>query len=214
MLYTKDFWYYLLSFLGIACALGLHEYVKARVSFRQGDPMPKLSGRLRANPFSHLDPLGVAAMLLTGFGWARPAPASASYYADRRMGTLITHIIPILVNIVAACAAAALLTVYKTFLLSSATLPFEGMWRVNFEIYRTIYFFARANLAVALFNILPIYPLDGNAVLEAFLTPNKALKLKALEKLTQLILLFLLAVGIISAAFEPVIKAILGFVII
>ena len=211
MVYAKDFWYYLLSIPGAVCALGFHEYVKALCSYRQGDPLPKLRGRLRANPFSHIDPLGLAVMLLTGFGWAAPAPVSGTYYGDRRRGAVVTHAVPILCSIVASCAAASLLTLYKAFLLKSGA-PLHGvMWNLNFAIYRTIFLFARANLAVAFMNILPVYPLGGNAILAAFLPPNDAVKLKALEKLTQLVLLFALAAGVIGMAMDPLIRGLLRF---
>jgi len=213
MLYIKDFWYYLLSAPGAICALGLHEYVKARASFRQGDPLPRRRGRLRANPFSHMDPAGVIAMLLTGYGWARPVPVSSTYYADRRRGTLITFVLPILASVIACCAVASLLAVYKLYLQSSAAPPFTGVWNVNFQIYRAVFFFARANLAVALLNILPIYPLDGSAILAGFLPANGEVKLAALEKPLQLFLLLLLATGVVGMAFDPVINALLKFVI-
>ncbi|MCL2351315.1 MAG: site-2 protease family protein [Firmicutes bacterium] len=211
MVYAKDLWYYLLSVPGAVCALGLHEYVKALVSFRQGDPLPKLRGRLRANPFSHLDPLGLVVMLAAGYGWARPVPVSATYYRDRKSGTLITHVFPILVCIVVSCAAATLLALYKYFLLNSGAPLQGGMWNFNFAVYRMIFLFVRANLAVAFLNILPVYPLDGNAVLAAFLSPENAVKLKALERLTQLILLFALAAGLFGMAIDPLIMTLLKF---
>jgi len=209
MVYTKDFWFYLLSLPASACAIGLHEYVRALVSFRQGDPLPKR--RMRPNPFPHLDPLGLIVMLLTGYGWARPAPVNAAQYADRRRGALIMNAVPILASIITGCAAASVSHLYKILLLKSAA-PFEGgVWNFNFALYRMLFLFARANLAVAFLNVLPVYPLGGNAILAAFLPPNDAVKLAALEKLTQLILLFALASGLISAVFEPMIRTLLKF---
>ena len=88
------------------------------------------------------------------------------------------------------------------------------MWYFNFALYRMIFLFARANLAVAFLNMLPVYPLGGNAILAEFLSPNDAVKLKALEKLMQLILQFALAAGLIEAALEPLIRALLRFAVI
>jgi hypothetical protein len=78
--------------IGSFFAITLHEYVKAWVSNKLGDPLPKARGRLTLNPLNHFEPLGFICMVLTGYGWGKPVSTAAIYYKDRKKGTMLTYI--------------------------------------------------------------------------------------------------------------------------
>ena len=159
--------------LSILFALTLHEWSHAFVATRLGDPTPGAEGRLTVNPLAHLDPLGALLFLTVGFGWAKPVPINPGYFRSQKTGVLLTAIAGPLSNFILAFLAFGLLffltgqsTIDSVWGLLSARV--QGSIGMTFMI-RFLSSFLFVNLGLMAFNLLPIAPLDGSKVLEAFI---------------------------------------------
>lgn len=137
-------------------ALTIHEFAHAFVSHKLGDPTPKRQGRLTLNPLAHVDPFGLIMLWLFRFGWGRPVEIDASYYRDRRKGTILVSFAGPLSNMITAFVIAwlqvlALLTTQNQFIFSLLSTAFSF------------------NIFLAVFNLIPIPPLDGSKILAGLL---------------------------------------------
>lgn len=146
-------------------ALSLHEYGHAISAYLQGDPTAKLAGRLTINPMSHLDPVGTFMLVLVGFGWGKPVPFAPNKLRSARWGAALVGIAGPLVNVVLALLSAfAFLTLFRN------TTSFEGFTGI---LGRFLLIGVELNVILAMFNLLPIPPLDGSRILSALLPPSR-----------------------------------------
>lgn len=146
-------------------ALSLHEYGHALSAHLQGDPTAKLAGRLTVNPKSHLDPVGTVMLVLVGFGWGKPVPFAPNKLKSERWGSALVGIAGPLVNVILAFAsAAALVALFPQGNLADGAAG----W-----LQRFLAIGVYLNVALAVFNLLPIPPLDGSRILSALLPPSK-----------------------------------------
>jgi len=185
-------------------ALILHEMVKARCSTRLGDPTPKKSGLMSGNPLKYLEPIGFIVTVIFGFGWGRPTPTSPIYYKDRQKGILITYVTPSLVNLfvgllVALCAGIFNVTASQLLLGAPTAAYTVTVWLHLFLIV-----FARISIGIAIFNMIPVPPLDAAKILQASLSPNAAIKMTQNEKILQLALIMLVLIGVINSIIDPI----------
>ena len=134
-------------------ALTFHEYAHARVANALGDPTPRLAGRLTLNPVAHLDPLGLIMLWLFKFGWAKPVPVNPGYFRDEKRGMLLVSLAGPASNILLAFSAAILIEVLFRLQILGGGLG---------EVLRLTYIY---NIVLAIFNLLPIPPLDGAKIL-------------------------------------------------
>ncbi len=144
-------------------SITFHEWAHGYVAYKFGDPTPKLQGRLSLNPFVHLDPLGTALLFIVGIGWAKPVMINPLNINGRAKQMLVA---------LAGPASNILLAVIFGFIL-----VFISNRIVNPDIFIqliiTLFFLVvRINIALALFNMVPIPPLDGSRVFAYFL-PEK-----------------------------------------
>jgi len=138
-------------------SLSFHEFAHAWMAYRLGDSTAARMGRLTLNPLSHLDPVGSIALLLMGFGWAKPVPVDARYLRNPREDMVkVAAAGPISNIILAIIAALALRFLFGAGLLTNSIKTF-------FIIFMQI------NITLAVFNLLPISPLDGSQILSPFL---------------------------------------------
>ena len=135
--------------------LPFHEWAHAQTAYLLGDKGIKQRGRLSLNPLSHIDPVGALAMLFIGFGWAKPVPVDARYFKNPKVGMAITAFMGPVANLIAALAG---------------LFVFHTLWCIV-PTFFTAGIIVNVNLAV--FNLLPIPPLDGSKILFVFL-PDKA----------------------------------------
>lgn len=142
---------------GIIVGLSMHELAHGLVSYKLGDPTPKLQGRLTANPLAHMDPVGFIALLLCGFGWGIPVEINPSYYKHRRRDEFLVSIAGVVTNLIIAVISAVILH----FVLYSS---FAGtkMGDVVIDIFVQM---AVINLVLMIFNLIPVPPLDGFGII-------------------------------------------------
>ena len=149
--------------------LPLHEWAHAQTAFVLGDKDIKQRGRLSLNPLSHIDLVGALFMLFIGFGWAKPVPINPNRFKNPKVGMAICAIMGPVANLVAAFVG---LLIYYLLWAVAASFMYSG-----FGVFVGIFlsFYIQVNVNLAVFNLLPIPPLDGSKILFAFL-PDKAVE--------------------------------------
>ncbi len=146
-------------------ALSLHEYGHALSANLQGDPTAKLAGRLTINPRAHLDPVGTFMLVMVGFGWGKPVPFAPNKLRSQRFGAAMVAIAGPAVNVVLAfISAAALVALVRS---GASAGGFTGLLGRFLEISLGL------NVTLALFNMIPVPPLDGSRILGAILPADK-----------------------------------------
>lgn len=157
--------------IAFCTAIPFHEAAHAFVSNKLGDPTAKRLGRLTLNPIKHLDPMGFLAMLTIGVGWAKPVPINTAYYKNRKVGMAISSAAGPLSNFFLAFIIMILskLTIYAGPSSIAGALPAV----VVGVIWQILNYLIIININLAIFNLLPIPPLDGSRIFLLFL-PNKA----------------------------------------
>lgn len=145
-------------------ALTMHEYAHACVSDSLGDPTPRMTGRLTLNPLAHLDILGTIALVLVGFGWAKPVQVDPRYYKNYNSGMRKVAFAGPGANFLIAFLCVLILQLRQSLGLSS------GM------AYSFLYWTILYNVWFGFFNLIPIPPLDGSKILETFLSYETAYK--------------------------------------
>ena len=204
--FTQEFLYWVIVAVpSILIASTVHEYAHAYSAFRLGDATAKAEGRLTLNPIKHIDPLGALSMILFRFGWSKPVPINEYNFDNREVSTAIVAFAGPLSNLVLAG-----ITGIINFLLVKDS---------NSLIAFLLYTFATINIALAVFNLIPIPPLDGHKIVRAFLPKNLQYSWEKLEKYSVFLILLLilpfspirdLVFNFISKALETSLR-ILGF---
>lgn len=186
----------------ILLSLTVHELSHGYFSYRLGDPTPKDQGRITLNPLKHLDPLGTIMILISGFGWAKPVKVNSLYYKDRKKGTLLVALAGPLSNVLIALAFSFPMAFIG---VAHGNLPLEGVFKTNLSalftgvsfkaiIFNLSRFFYIININLAVFNILPIPPLDGSRILFSILPSEKYYGMIRYEQTIGIIFLFVMLV--------------------
>jgi Zn-dependent protease len=171
-MFTTEWWLDKLFLApGILFGLVIHEFCHGYAAWRLGDPTAKLAGRLSFNPLKHLDLLGTVALFVARIGWAKPVPVDPRNFRDPRKGILITSIAGPASNLALGAVLGLCFRVLITFTFSSLAV-YEASWLGL--VYRVLYDAIFINFVLAIFNILPIPPLDGSNVLWAILPRDAA----------------------------------------
>ena len=185
-----DFSYILSIVLGVIPALvciTLHELSHGFVAYKLGDNTAKLQGRLTLNPLKHLDIMGLLMLIVFHFGWAKPVPVNMYKFRNPKRGMALTALAGPVANIIIAFVA--------FFLYGALLIPFSGSSAGGYVLQMLITT-AYMSIGLAVFNIIPIPPLDGSKVLFAFLSDEAHLKLMRYERYGMIVLLLLVSVGV------------------
>lgn len=172
-------------------ALSFHEYAHARMAYFWGDPTAKMQGRLTLNPISHLDPIGLLMLIFVRFGWARPVPINPVNFSDRRRGLFWVSLAGPGINLILGFVA--------TFLF--VVVFFTGTEPTIVQIMRNLVIY---NVYLALFNLIPLPPLDGSKIFSSLLPREYVNQYHALEPYAPFLLILLLISGIIPMLLVPI----------
>ena len=183
-MFGSDLMWFIAGIPGILIAMVVHEYSHARVAVAMGDMTPRLMGRLTLNPKAHIDPIGLLMLFIVHFGWAKPVMVNPRNFRDMRKGEVLVALAGPASNLVVA-----FLTIVFMLLYARLGLPTtDGFFTV-------MDYLVIININFALFNILPLPPLDGSRVLMTVLPGRWAYEIMRLERYTFIILIALFVIG-------------------
>ena len=219
----------------ILISLSLHESMHAYAAYKLGDPTARNFGRVTLNPLKHLDPVGFVAMLLVGFGWAKPCPVNTRLFENPRKGMALTALAGPVSNLLLAVVFAifASLTVF-TGSFFGVDIINEGIlgWITYYNpavasettglifnfVFLFFYYGVFLNVSLAVFNLLPVPPLDGSRIVGLFLPPKAYFSYMKYERyigiafMVAVIVLGRMGISVIGWATEPISDGILWLV--
>ena len=171
--------------------ISMHETAHGFVAYKMGDNTAKNMGRLTLNPIKHMDILGAICMLLFGFGWAKPVPVNPMNFKKRDKGMVLTALAGPVSNMLMALLGVILWTALKAYNVIPPTV-WGGF------IDRFLIIFVMLNVAFAVFNLLPIPPLDGSKIIEPLLPPKTRIWMGRNEWVFSLVLVVLVLFGALT----------------
>lgn len=171
----------------VFCTLPVHEFAHGWMANKLGDPTARLSGRLTLNPMKHLDLLGSVLIFLTGFGWAKPVPVNQNNFRNPKKGMALTALAGPVSNLIMA---------FVFMLLMHFCAEFNNMAAYIFLLF--FQYAASVNIHLAVFNLLPVPPLDGSRIFWAILPDKYYWKVMQYERIIMIVLMVLLLLGVLS----------------
>ncbi len=180
-------------------AITVHEYAHGRMALYFGDDTAMRHGRLNLNPIHHLDPIGTLMILLVGFGWAKPVPINPNNFNSYRLGMRWVSFAGPMVNFIMGFISLLLLT-----LLFNAGLT--GGLFLQFMLV-----LMQLNILLAIFNLIPIPPLDGSKILMSFLSAKYLGYYRTIEQYAPIILIALILTRVLGMIIFPLYNLVVTF---
>lgn len=186
----------------VVAILPIHECAHAFVAHKLGDDTAKYNGRMTLNPMRHLDPIGALSLFLVGFGWAKPVPVNPSNFKNRKAGMALTALAGPVSNLIVAFIAVLLLRINFEIARMNLDYYYGALYTV---IHTFLYLLSVINIGLAVFNFLPIPPLDGSRILCFFLPDRVEEWFYRYQQIISIVF-------IVLVLFTPVFDGILNFV--
>lgn len=194
-----------LTLPGIIVGLSFHEFSHAYVAWKLGDDTPKLQGRVTLNPAAHIDPIGLLALIFIRFGWGRPVEVYPGNFKNRRRDSILVSLAGVTMNLMLAILVTLGLRLFVS--LAPAGFILSGMGN---SVFMMFYYIILINLALMVFNLLPVPPLDGfNIITEIFNLRRSSFYYKIQDK-GFLILMVLIVFNITDLVLFPVLSYLMG----
>lgn len=185
--------------VAVIVALSFHEFAHGWVAYKNGDITPKLYGRLTLNPLAHFDLIGTLMLIICGFGWAKPVPINPNNFNHTKKGIFTTAIAGVTANYILAFLAFGL---YALNIFLSGIIYAYAPDSVLYMIVDNIaYWLFVIDISLFLFNLIPIFPLDGFRVVESFAKPGNSY-CSFMRRYGQFLLLGLLIVGNLFSRYD------------
>ena len=191
----------IISIIVVLISLTFHEAAHALAAFLLGDPTARNRGRMSLNPIVHIDPIGTVflplILAISGagvFGWAKPVPVDLAYVKNPKRDHGL---------IAAAGPGANLLLAMASAVLARLVIIFQNLLSAELSqfLFTAFLIGIHINILLMIFNILPLPPLDGAAILEAFLSPEAAFKMNKLHQYGFIILFILIFTNILDSVY-------------
>lgn len=180
-------------------AITIHEFSHARMAYNFGDSTAKNQGRMNLNPINHLDPIGTIMILLVGFGWAKPVPINPYNFNQYRRGLRWVSFAGPLSNFILGFFSLLLLSVFAN----------AGMTSGLFIQFMVV--LMQLNILLAIFNLLPIPPLDGSKILMSFLSDTYLGYYRQIERYAPMILILLIVTRVLGSIIFPLYQLVVNF---
>ena len=193
-MFKQDLFTYLVRAMVLLTAIPIHECAHAWASDKLGDPTAKNLGRLTLNPLPHLDVIGSILMIFAGFGWAKPVPVSTRYFKNVKKGMILTALAGPAANIILALLSLILYKLWCYFLYPILAINLTTAT----AIAQILFIMCLLNINLAVFNLIPIPPLDGSKVLFSFIPDESYFKLMRYERYGMILLLVLVSTKILG----------------
>ncbi len=186
----------LLTILCLLITIVAHELAHGGVAYFMGDTTAKDAGRLTLNPLKHLDPMGTLSMLLFRFGWAKPVPINPNRFRNRKLGMILV-----------AGAGAGMNLVLAT--LATGLLIYTGQQAADWSMFLQLLILY--NVYFAVFNLMPIPPLDGSKILFSFLPGQMEQWLYRYQQFFYILLIIFIFTGNLQRVLFPIANGIIEF---
>jgi Zn-dependent protease len=188
---TEGIFSLILSVPAVLLAITVHEFGHAFAAYKLGDETPRLSGRLTLNPLAHIDLMGALMIFLCGFGYAKPVSVNPRNFKDPKKGMAITAIAGPISNLI--------MGFFFTFLsIFVQTIFYKLDMMLLYPVVSFLYFAAAINVNLAVFNLLPIPPLDGSRILQLLIPAKYYYKFLQYERYVVIVVFILILTGVLS----------------
>lgn len=208
---TDKIIYLLLTLPAIFIALTFHEFAHAYTAYKLGDQTPKIQGRLNLNPFTHIDPIGFTFLLIAGFGWGKAVQINPRNFSSKYSLSKAEAIVAAAGPIANFITAILFVIIYYAIqlILFKFNIELNQIWQIVISIVQIT---ATINVALGIFNLIPLPPLDGSKILMHFLKPNAKQWFYNNQTIFYIIFLAIFITGASSYIIKPLFDIVYGII--